>query len=224
MLRGSGLRLLLSIVVCALLMSARANATTLTTTLAGTGFDASGNVVAGGAIDGNWTINGSGHGPAAYVLGPTQQNYYSGWQANDNSNGFIGSAWIGDTTTNPTGAVPYTFSMTFSLAAFNTADAITINANWWIDDTGSIAINGNTVASGSGIEGSAITINNWSLLNQGLNTVAITMTANDNVDDGVRFQGYVTGTALPEPTVWSVLGGASLLLALAGETRKQRTV
>ncbi len=193
-------------------------------TLAGTGFSATGTALANDTIDGNWTVTNStsGNGANAYVVGNgSADSGYPTWETNTASNGFVGSSWLSETpsTISTPGVAGYSFNLTFSLAGYNLSDPITLNGSWCIDDTGTIALNGNVIASGSGIYSlSALTTNNLSYFRQNLNTLTITMTASDNLIDGVRFQGTINATA-PEARTPTLLLGTAILGLLYSRRR-----
>ena len=91
--------------------------------------------------------------------------------------------------------------MSFSLAGFGLNNDLQISGMWGIDDFGTLAINGHAIVSGNGVwfnnpPGFSLSYAaNPTWFNAGANSVTITMTASDNLEDGVRFQGIVTGDA-----------------------------
>lgn len=170
-----------------------------------TGVDVSGNVLPGGSVDPNWTTNAV-TGPNAYVLmppqgndGPGSNNWYNLWAPNG-AVGAPGSAWIGATTTNPTPAPPYNFVELFS----EVGPIAAITGTWYIDDTGTLSVNGHLVDAESDnfVSGSAFTIP-AAFLVPGVNAIAVIMTSDDLRDDGVRVQfnngvpGPIAGAGLP---------------------------
>ena len=60
-------------------------------------------------------------------------------------------SWINDNNQYNNGGSlpPYTYSMSFSLAGFLLNNDLQISGVWGIDDTGVLAINGHTIASGN---------------------------------------------------------------------------
>jgi uncharacterized delta-60 repeat protein len=139
-----------------------------------------------GDPDPNWTVNGK----PAQLLTPSAANWYGGWLANGpNSN------WIGVTASNPSnGPAPYTFQVQFNLSSFNFS-TVSLSGQWSVDDAGALKVNGHQIASLSG--GNWGRLNPFALaagsgyLNQGLNTLEITMTQTDNYLEGVRLEGVI---------------------------------
>ena len=124
-----------------------------------------------GDPDPNWTVNGN----PAQLLAPGAANWYGNWLANGpNSN------WIGITASNASnGPAPYTFQTQFDLSSFDLS-TVSLSGQWSIDDAGTLTVNGHQIATlGSGNWGS---LHPFALaagsgyLNQGLNTLEITMT------------------------------------------------
>ncbi len=208
-----------------LLLSVSVRAEAMTMTLHGTGFDASGNALGNGGVDGSWTVT-SQYGTTAYAITSASPDWYSGWLANSDTNGFNGSGWINDSYTASNGGnspMPV-YSMSFSLSSFQLS-SVSIAGYYAWDDAYTMSINGNVVASApySGGALNAFSIINTSWLNQGLNTVTIAETGTDNNMEGIRFQGVVTGLALPEPPgVLLLLAGFALTGAVSrGKTRRR---
>ncbi len=203
-----------------LLFSSGALAAPVTENLHSTGFDASGNALAGGGTDASWTVQcptyyGNSNWYAAVVIAPGDAGWFSGYAANTASSTppFSGSSWVSTTANSSVQGYAMTYQMTFSLAAFSLS-TVTISGNWVVADGGSLYINGNLLGSMSSAWGSrtAFTLTNTSFLNQGLNTVTLAVTQSDNAYDAANFQGAVTGVLLPEPS--AVLLLATLPVAL----------
>lgn len=164
-----------------------------------------------GASDSSWSVSTT-DGPAL-VLSSSCANFFPSW-APDTST----SAWIGATTTNPTPATPYTFTETFSLAGLNPSTA-NISGTWFIDDDGTLNINGTQIGSGvdTFVSGLPFTIPD-SDLNAGMNTISMTITSDNLNDDGVRliFTNAIaspTTTTVSEPSSLALLGLGGLALA-----------
>lgn len=167
-----------------------------------------------GASDSSWSVSTTS-GPAT-VLNSTCTNWFGSWAADSTT-----SAWIGAGTTNPTPATPYTFTETFSLAGLNPSTA-NISGTWFIDDTGTLSINGIVIGSGSDtfVSGLPFTIPDADL-NAGTNTISMTITSDNLADDGARLS-FTSATAspssvstVPEPGTMTLLGlGGAALAAL----------
>jgi hypothetical protein len=142
-----------------------------------------------GASDSSWSVLGG----SAFVLSPSCANWFGSFAADTST-----SAWIGASTTNPTPATPYSFTETFSMAGLNTSTAV-ISGLWYIDDTGTLSINGTVIDTQTRTwNGVAFTIPD-SDLNAGTNTISVTMTSDDGIDDGARVV-FTTATASPVGT------------------------
>jgi hypothetical protein len=193
-----------------------------------TGLNASGNVITtGGVNDANWTVTQDPtYSPTGIpqTVFPGNVGWFPGgggnppWVANDSN-----SDWItrnANTTNN--GPAPYTFTRTFNLTGYNLATA-TLSGEWAIDDTGTLALNGHTLGTLTG-QVAYGTLNSFSAPGadfvQGVNTLTITMTSNDQLYEGVRLTGSVTATAVPEPS--SLLLGGFGVLILGARLRWKR--
>ena len=145
-----------------------------------------------GHLDANWTVQGpninGGASEKATILSPSCGNWYGSWAADNSS-----SSWIDDTSTNPTGSTPYTFTM-----AFNLSTVTSISGTWYIDDNGTLNANGHLIQTESDtFSGVNFTIPT-SDLNVGTNTITVVMTSDDDVDDGVRVQFNPMAPTVPE--------------------------
>ena len=179
-----------------------------------TGLDASNNLItSGGVNDAHWTVPSQANvvGPAQTVY-PNNADWYGGWLANG-----PGSAWIArDANVSNNGVAPYTFSTSFNLTGYDLSTAA-LSGSWAIDDTGTLDLNGHTIATlGSGAWGGLTAFSvptGSSFFNQGTNTLSITITSDDQFLEAVRLQGNVTARALttPEPGTYAMLGSFCLV-------------
>lgn len=187
-----------------------------TVTLAATGLDASNSLIlTGGQSDAHWTVDPAGGGTpvAAQTVYPGNADWYGGWAANGPN-----STWIArNANVSNNGAAPYSFYLDFSTASLDPS-TLTMSGAWTIDDAGTISLNGHVLDTlGGGNWGSLHTLTNVGAGDfiSGSNTLAITMTSDDNYLEGVRFEGSISGTQLsatPEPSgMILLLGGLSLL-------------
>lgn len=174
-----------------------------------TGTDCSGNVIAsGGQPDCHWTVvDYFGSGPA-YTVVPNESGAcpagHCGWVPNNQQ-----GDWVAFDSNDPYDNGTGTYSRTFDLTGQNLAD-IYMQGVWALDDDGTLALNGNLIAS--------LGYDNWTWLHpffvptgspffqQGLNTLTITITSSDFYIEGVRLESGEG--AMPEP--------ASLLLTGTG--------
>lgn len=94
---------------------------------------------------------------------------------------------------------PYTFSQSFNVT--NTALAV-LSGTWWIDDAGTLSVNGNLVDTESDdYTGVVFSVPNADFV-AGLNTITMTMTLGDGLWDGARIafsdvEGITSATPLP---------------------------
>lgn len=211
----------LTFLASSLMISTGALGTTMA--LHGTGFDSSGNPLASGSIDGNWSLSGGYTGSnKAYFIAPGNPDWASGgvgdsgYVANTNAATFNGSGWISNNaTSNVNGPAPYTFSMQFDLSVFN-LNTVSIAGQWAIANAGTLDVNGHLVSDLTGLLGSnyqdlhAFSINTTSWLNPSVNSINLTITNANGLYEAARFEGSVTGTAIgnsvPEPATFWLLG------------------
>jgi hypothetical protein len=136
------------------------------------------------------------------------------WICNDGSSDWI--AFNPDTSQNGSA----TYSTTFDLSGFNLS-TVALSGFWTLDDQGSLSLNGNLIASLSSASDPWTSLHAFSVPNgffhSGSNTLTIALTA-DNFLDGVRLNGVVTGTAVPEPASLTLMG-----LGLAGFVARRRS-
>lgn len=155
-----------------------------------------------GNPDAHWNVS-TNNGPAL-ILSPACQNWYGGWAANTAQ-----SSWIGATTTNPTPPAPYTFSETFSMSGYILNTAV-ITGTWYVDDTGTLSINGIPIDTETRtFNGVSFTVPDADLV-AGINTLSVTMTANDQTDDGIRVEISQATADTPEPGTLVMLGSGVL--------------
>jgi hypothetical protein len=167
-------------------------------TLVSTGLDASNTLIgAGGVADAHWTVSEQAGGfGAAQTVYPNNADWFSGWIANGPS-----SDWIArNASITDNGPAPYTFSTTFDLTGLDPTTA-EIFGSWAIDDQGSLALNGNTISTIGNGDWGALT--NFSVFSgslfflPGINTLSMTITADDDFLDAARLQGAVFANSLP---------------------------
>jgi len=172
-------------------------------------------ISSGGVTDAHWTsttdVTYDPTGIAQTVFS-NDADWFGGWVANGPSSDWI--ARNAGVTNN--GPAPYSFSTTFDLTGYDLS-TIALSGFWTIDDQGTLNLNGNQISSlGDGNWGSlaSFTAHNSDFV-AGLNTLSITITADDEFLEGVRLQGDVTGSAsgVPLPAAES---GAAVLMALVG--------
>jgi hypothetical protein len=193
-----------------------------------TGLDASNNVITtGGVNDAHWQVTVdptfSPTGIPQTVFPGNPDSGFPNWSANGPN-----SDWIArNANVTDNGPAPYTFSTTFNLTGFNLSQ-VSLAGSWWVDDIGTLNLNGHqlgSLGSGAWVAPTAFSVAaGSSFLNQGLNTLSITITSNDRFLEGVRLEGSVSGvTAVPEPAAL-VLGGISLLIGIGCWWRRRTHV
>ena len=172
----------------------------------GTGLDASNNLITtGGLADNNWSVDAqAGGAQPTQVVTPASADWWGLWPANG-----PGSDWIArSAATTANGPAPYSFYRAFDLSAYDLS-TVTIAGSWAIDDEGTLSLNGHQLGFhvwdewGHGLETFSVPIGSPYLL-QGVNTLAITETRNDNFYEGVRLEGTVSGS-VPEPASAALL-------------------
>ncbi len=159
-----------------------------------TGLDATGKLLATGAQpDAYWTVqeaNGT-TGPAQTVF-PNNADW-GNWPADGPT-----SDWIArDANAARQGTAPYTFTRTFDLTGYDLA-TVSLAGQWGVDDTGTLAVNGHmidTETDGWNRFTPFVVAGAGGFLNQGLNTLTMTITASDNNIDGVRLDALLTTSA-----------------------------
>jgi hypothetical protein len=180
-----------------------------------TGLDSAGNLITtGGVNDANWTVTPdpvfSPTGIPQTVFPGDGDSGFPSWIANGPN-----SDWISRSAANSdNGPAPYTFTRTFNLTASQIATA-SISGAWTIDDTGTLALNGNTLAT--------LPVGSWGSLWSfnvpvgspdfvvGTNSLTMTITDNDRFLEGARLEGFL----IPEPSSL-VMGATALLIVGAG--------
>lgn len=197
-----------------------------------TGLNSSNNLITtAGSPDAHWTYTDGSSSGSAVILTPAggcsnnSNNWYCNWLSNQS-----GSSWIGKTAGAFNGSDLYSFSTTFDLTGFNLS---TVALSGWFsaDDAASLFLNGHLIDSTAQCPGQP-TCSSWNAMNffsvpkgdfvQGLNTLTIDLTYNDDNWEGVQLSGMVTGSPTgsqtPEPGTLLLLGSG--LLGLGFMARK----
>ncbi|MBM4275490.1 MAG: hypothetical protein FJ134_13675 [Deltaproteobacteria bacterium] len=163
-----------------------------------------------GDKDYNWTVNGN----PAEMLAPGAANWYGGWAANGPD-----SNWIGiDADKADNGPAPYTFQVQFDLSSF-VLSTVVLSGHWAVDDQGTLKVNGNQIAQ---LTGGYDQLHSFNLaagsgfLNPGLNTLTITIDSCDRSLEGVRLQGYISGSSATATHTITVTQGANGTIAFSG--------
>jgi len=195
-----------------------------------TGLNSSGTLqTSGDSVDANWTYQDPAASPttgSAKVVTPASADWGPQWIGNGPL-----SDWIApnpDTTNN--GPAPYSFTTTFNLTGYDLSSVV-ISGGWAVDDAGTLALNGTVISASMGngayccITSFAGTLLSAATLNQGLNTLTITLTGSDQHLEGVRLEGSVTGTpasGIPEPTTWTLFGLGAMSVAVLRRRKEKR--
>jgi len=169
-----------------------------------TGLDASGNLITTDlACDAHWTVDGIGAcSPNAQVVMSEDQDWSTPWVPDGPQ-----SNWIARNAGQKYGNGFNTYSVQFFLP---TTAGASLNGEWTIDDIGTISLNGHLLGFLPDVSwGSLFPVSApASDFVTGVNTLSISITLSDIYLEGVRFQGGVSFTPVPEPP--------SRLLLLAG--------
>lgn len=173
-----------------------------------------GNPLAAGAVDSNWTLTGA-PGTSTYVLGN-----YTGLVGAPGGTNWGGGAWTqpGAYTWNVSGAgnaqwigasiydanlpknTSYNFQSTFNLGSVTSSTVLTLT--WAIDDAGTLYVNGHQISSQAygGYGTPTQFVVPYADLLSGSNTIVVTMApSNDANNDGLILYGTVTGSPVPVP-------------------------
>lgn len=185
----------------------------------GTGFDSAGNLLADGAVDGNYLLTASSDastpGPAAYVSRQDRFPIVSGPWVPDTST----SKWISPNPDPSLNLSPgnYTFTYTFDLTGF-LPGTVTISGQFAADDGSTVSLNGAQLVPLSGGYSSYTPFLANSGFVAGLNTLTFNV-ANQGGPTGLKVDILeATGTAdtsaaVPEPSVIYLVVGGVLLAA-----------
>lgn len=204
-----------------------------------TGLNSSNNLITtAGTPDAHWTYTDGSSSGSAVILTPvggcsnSTNNWYCDWLPNQS-----GSSWIGKTAGAFNGSDLYSFSTTFNLTGYNLS---TVALSGWFsaDDAASLFLNGDLITSTATCAFQS-TCPSWDSMNffsvpnadfvQGLNTLTIALTYNDNNWEGVQLSGEVTGSPTgsqtPEPSTLLLLGFGMLGVApfLRGRSKSALT-
>jgi hypothetical protein len=187
-----------------------------------TGQDSSGNIqLSGDSLDANWKESNVGNpqNPLnSYVVAPINADWGEGsWFANG-----PGSSWIAPNPNDAFGNGNFTLTYTFNLEGYDLTKVAFHNLMWSIDDAGFVQLNGHTEAS--------LAPGNWgsfhafsipvSHLLQTVNTLTLTGTNADFIDEAVRLQGTLTVSPVPEPETYAMLLAGLGLMSFMSYRRK----
>jgi hypothetical protein len=192
--------------------------------------DASGNLqTTSGALDANWQITNAAipfSSPNAYVVDPTDADWYIGWFANGPK-----SSWICANPFYQNGNGNFTATLNFTLTQ-SQVNAATIGAPWMaaIDDEGSVDLNGNQIAYVSRATWNAftpVTLSTADLrsdLHAGTNSLVLQEVASDYYLEAVRFEGTLNvPSGTPEPFTIA-LSAAGIGLAARRKLKNRKSV
>lgn len=191
-----------------------------------TGLDAAGNLItSGGVNDVNWTVTPDPtYSPTGIpqTVFPNNADWFGDWASNGPN-----SDWIArDANVTNNGPAPYSFYRTFTLTAAELSSATIIGGAWAIDDSGTLSLNGNTLSTlGTGAWGGLTSFSaTTSDFVVGANTLAITMTYDDEYLEAVRLQGTLSfnGSSVPEPSTLA-MGTAALAIGAVMVRRPRRS-
>jgi hypothetical protein len=138
--------------------------------------------------DAHWTVEQPNGITQAKTVYPGCENWWGGWMANGPN-----STWIGRNTGQVQGPAGYSFHRVFDLSGYNLS-SVSIHGFWNIDDAGSLKINGIEIArlpwclDLSRLHSFTVPTQ---YLNQGSNTLTITMDACNEWIDAVRLEAVV---------------------------------
>lgn len=158
-------------------------------------------------VNTGWNYNTSQWGTGvASIVTPSDADWWFGnsqsppWPANTSA-----SSWIA-ANPNSTSGNNGTYSLSLDLTGYDLS-TVSLSGSWAIDDQGTLSLNGQTLSS--------LPNWNWQSLNSfsapssdfvsGINTLTMVGGPTDNYLEGVRLQGDLTGTMVPEPSTWSLL-------------------
>ena len=179
-----------------------------------TGLDSTNTLITSGNVaDAHWTVVGAG---AARTVFPDNIDFVSAvepWVPNGpNSN------WIALDPLSLSGNAR-TYQVTFDQTGMDASTA-TLTGLWTLDDSGILTLNGNVLGALGGLFQTpwesmhTFTSPTPAMFNPGLNTLQITIGANDNFHEGVRFEGTVTANTVPEPGTGLLLMGAGVVAVI----------
>jgi hypothetical protein len=182
-------------------------------------------ITTGGVTDAHWTATTDPtYDPTgiAQTVFPNNADWYSGWLANDSNSDWI--ARNANVTNN--GPAPYSFTTTFSLTGVMLSTVV-LSGGFAIDDVGTLSLNGIQISSVPSGDWGALTAFSVSGSSgdfvQGLNTLTLTITSDDEYLEGVRLTGTVTGSVVPEPaTIISTLIGGVMVVGYGRLRRKNQ--
>jgi len=183
-----------------------------------TGFDGSGNLLAGGLIDGNYSIVGAG-GPDAEVISVSLPG---SWLANTST-----SKWIWEQSNGQPTGVDRTFRLSFDMTGLDLTSAI-LSGRWATDNTGlDIFVNGNSTGqTNTGFSAWTGFSIDYSLLLGGINTVDFVVHDFGGIA-GFRAE-FTTATAnaasasVPEASSTLILLGLAVVGLAAWNRRKSK--